>query len=109
MLENIYKMIGFDDTELVDLYNKDREYAIEEISDWLSDEVGFCNNGFELVKENTPESVESELFDFFINEINEDSDIERVRVFKDYLATADNGVIIDCSNGQQIRLTIQVD
>ena len=103
------EMIVPDDTELVDLYNKDREYAIEEISDWLSDEVGFCNNGFELVKENTPESVESELFDFFINEINEDSDIERVRVFKDYLVTADNGIIIDCSNAQHIRLTIQVD
>lgn len=29
------EMIVPDDTELVDLYNKDREYAIEEISDWF--------------------------------------------------------------------------
>lgn len=37
------------------------------------------------------------------------SDIERVRVFKDNLVTVDNGIIIDCVGGKQIRLTIQVD
>lgn len=36
-------------------------------------------------------------------------DIERARVFKDNLVTADNGIIIDCVGGKQIRLIIQVD
>ena len=87
------------------------EFALNEISDWLSEETGFCHDGFEIVKEVTKESVEEELFDFLTSKMKtgDAPDIERVRVFKDYLATADNGVIIDCSNGQQIRLTIQVD
>ena len=51
--------------ELEELYKKDREYALEEISDWISDEIGFCHNGFEVVSEITRQSVENELFDFF--------------------------------------------
>ena len=39
--------------ELEELYKKDREYALEEISDWLSDETGFCHDGFEVVMEIT--------------------------------------------------------
>ena len=39
--------------ELEELYKKDREYALEEILDWLSDETGFCHAGFEVVKEIT--------------------------------------------------------
>ena len=35
--------------ELEELYKKDREYALEEISDWLSDEIGFCHDGFEVL------------------------------------------------------------
>lgn len=97
--------------ELVNIYNKDREYAEEEISDWLSDEVGFCHDGFELVKENTAESVEQELYDFLNDEMTtcNSPDIEKVRIFKDNLVTRDNGIIIDCVGGKQIRLTIQVD
>lgn len=34
---------------LEELYKDDKEYALEEISDWLSDETGFCHDGFELV------------------------------------------------------------
>lgn len=96
---------------LEDWYGSDKEFALNEISDWLSEETGFCHDGFEIVKEVTKESVEEELFDFLTSKMKtgDAPDIERVRVFKDYLATADNGVIIDCSNGQQIRLTIQVD
>ena len=51
--------------ELEELYKKDREYALEEISDWLSDDTGFCHDGFEVVMEITRQSVENELFDFF--------------------------------------------
>ena len=96
---------------LEDWYNSDREYAMEEISDWLSDEVGFCHDGFEIVKEITKESVEEELFNFLTSkmETGDALDIERVRVFKDNLVTVDNGIIIDCVSGKQIRLTIQVD
>lgn len=96
---------------LAEYYSTDREYATEEISDWLSDETGFCHNGFEIVKEVTKESVEEELYDFFNNkmETGDAPEIEGVRVFKDYLATVDNGIIIDCVGGKQIRLVIQID
>ena len=33
------------------LYESDRENALEEISDWLSEETGFCHDGFEIVDE----------------------------------------------------------
>lgn len=97
--------------ELEELYKKDREYALEEISDWLSDETGFCHAGFEVVKEITRQSVENELFDFFNDKMKtgDAPDIERVRVFKDNLVTVDNGIIIDCVGGKQIRLIIQVN
>lgn len=97
--------------ELEELYKKDREYALEEISDWLSDETGFCHAGFEIEKVVTKESVENELYDFFNDrmETGDAPEIERVRVFKDNLVTVDNGIIIDCVGGKQIRLTIQVD
>lgn len=97
--------------ELEEMYKKDKEFALEEISDWLSDETGFCHAGFEIEKVITKESVENELYDFF-NDKMETGDapgIERVRVFKDNLVTVDNGIIIDCVGGKQIRLTIQVD
>lgn len=35
-----------------ELYNnKDREEYIEAISDFLSDEYGYCHNGFEIIEE----------------------------------------------------------
>lgn len=97
--------------ELEEMYKKDKEYALEEISDWLSDETGFCHDGFEVVKEITKESVENDLYDFFSDKMKtgDAPEIERVRVFKDNLVTVDNGIIIDCVGGKQIRLTIQVD
>ena len=42
--------------ELEEMYKKDREYALEEISDWLSDETGFCHAGFEIEKAITKKS-----------------------------------------------------
>ena len=92
-------------------YGEDRRYVTEEISDWLSKEAEFCHNGFEIIKEVTKESVEEELFNFLTNkmETGDAPDIERVRVFKDNSVTVDNGIIIDCVGGKQIRLTIQVD
>ena len=97
--------------ELEELYKKDKEYALEEIADWLSDETGFCHAGFEIEKVITKESVENELYDFFNDkmETGDVPEIEIVRVFKDNLVTVDNGIIIDCVGGKQIRLTIQVD
>ena len=97
--------------ELEEMYKKDREYALEEISDWLSDETGFCHAGFEVVKEITKESVENELYDFFNDKMETGAapEIEWVRRFKGTLATMDNGIIIDCKGGKRIRLIIQVD
>ena len=74
--------------ELEKMYKKDKEYALDEISDWLSDETGFCHDGFEIEKEITKESVENELFDFFINKMNsgDTSEINIVRHYqKEYL------------------------
>lgn len=97
--------------ELEEMYKKDKEYALEEISDWLSDETGFCHAGFEIEKVITKESVENELYDFFNDkmETGEAPEIEWVRRFKGTLVTMDNGIVIDCKGGKQIRLIIQVD
>lgn len=95
--------------ELETMYKKDREYAIEEISDWLSDETGFCHDGFEIKREITRQSVENELYDFFNDkmETGDAPEIERVRRFKDALVTMDYGIVVDCGESQ-IRLIIQV-
>ena len=37
--------------ELETMYKEDKEYALEEISDWLSDEIGFCHGGFAIKTE----------------------------------------------------------
>lgn len=97
--------------ELAELYKKDREYALEEISDWLSDETGFCHAGFEVVMEITRQSVENELFDFFNDKMKTGDvpEIERVGRYPDMYVTGDNGIVIDCIGGKQIRLIIQVD
>jgi hypothetical protein len=97
--------------ELEEMYKKDREYALEEISDWLSDETGFCHDGFKVVKVITKESVENELYDFFNDkmETGDAHEIERVSRYPDMYVTEDNGIVIDCIGGKQIRLIIQVD
>ena len=97
--------------ELDEMYKKDREFALEEISDWLSDETGFCHDGFEVVKVITKESVENELYDFFNDkmETGDASEIKRVGRYPDMYVTGDNGIVIDCIGGKQIRLIIQVD
>lgn len=92
-------------------YEEDRRYVMEEISDWLSEETGFCHDGFEIVKEVTKESVEEELYDFFNNKMKtgDAPEIERVGRYPDMYVTGDNGIVIDCIGGKQIRLIIQVD
>jgi hypothetical protein len=97
--------------ELEELYKKDKEYTLEEISDWLSDETGFCHDGFEIEKVITKESVENELYDFFNDkmETGDAPEIERVGRYPDMYVTGDNGIVIDCIGGKQIRLIIQVD
>lgn len=97
--------------ELEEMYKKDKEFALEEISDWLSDETGFCHGGFEIEKVIIKESVEDDLYDFFSDKMGtgEAPEIKRVRRLCDALFTMNNGVVIDCANGKQIRLIIQVD
>lgn len=97
--------------ELDEMYKKDREYALEEISDWLSDETGFCHAGFEIENVITKESVENNLYDFFNDkmETGDAPEIERVGRYPDMYVTGDNGIVIDCKGGNQIRLIIQVD
>ena len=97
--------------ELEEMYKKDKEYALEEISDWLSDETGFCHDGFEVVSEITKESVENDLYDFFNDkmETGDAPEIERVGHYPDMYVTGDNGIVIDCVGGKRIRLIIQVD
>lgn len=97
--------------ELEEMYKKDKEFALEEISDWLSDETGFCHGGFEIEREITKESVENELYDFFNDKMKtgDAPEIERVGRYPDMYVTGDNGIVIDCVCGKQIRLIIQVD
>ena len=95
--------------ELEEMYKKDKEYALEEISDWLSDETGFCHDGFEIEKVITRQSVENELFDFF-NDKMETGDAPKIEgVWKQYDPANGNIIAIDCIGGKQIRLIIQVD
>lgn len=97
--------------ELEEMYKKDKEYALEEISDWLSDETGFCHAGFEVMKEITRQSVENELFDFFNDKMKtgDAPEIKRVGRYPEEYITIDSGIVIDCVGGKQIRLIIQVD
>ena len=58
----------------------------------------------------TKESVRDTLFNFFTNKMESgESEIERVRCYEDVYCTSDNGIVIDCEDGKQIRLIIQVD
>lgn len=99
--------------DLEELYKRkeDREYALEEISDWLSNETGFCHAGFEVVKEITRQSVENELFDFFNDKMKtgDAPEIKRVGRYPEEYITIDSGIVIDCVGEKQIRLIIQVD
>ena len=97
--------------ELEKMYKKDREYALEEISDWLSDETGFCHSGFEIEKGITRQSVENELYDFFNDkmETGDAPEIKRVGRYPEEYITTDSGIVIDCTGGRLIRLIIRVD
>ena len=97
--------------ELEEMYKKDKEFALEEISDWLSDETDFCHDGFEIEREITKESVENDLYDFFNNKMKtgDAHEIEMVGRYPDMYVTRDNGIVLDCVGGKQIRLIIQVD
>lgn len=99
--------------DLEELYKRkeDREYALEEIADWLSEDTGFCHDGFEIEKVITKEFVEDDLYDFFSDkmETGDAPEIERVGRYPDMYVTGDNGIVIDCVGGKQIRLIIQVD
>nr|DAW92685.1 MAG TPA: hypothetical protein [Bacteriophage sp.] len=100
-----------DDLEELYKNKEDREYALEEIADWLLEDTGFWQNGFEIEKVITKEFVEDDLYDFFSDkmETGDAPEIERVGRYPDMYVTGDNGIVIDCIGGKQIRLIIQVD
>lgn len=95
--------------ELEEMYKKDKEYALEEISDWLSDETGFCHAGFELEKVITKKSVEDELYDFFNDKMKTGDAPEIEGVWKQYDPANGNIIAIDCVGGKIINLIIQVE
>lgn len=95
--------------ELEEIYKKDKEYALEEISDWLSDETGFCHAGFEIEKVITKKSVENELYDFFNNKMKTGDAPDIEGVWEMYNPANGNVIAIDCIGGRRIRLIIQVD
>ena len=53
--------------------------------------------------------IEDKLYNFFNDKMhNEETiEIEDVKRFKGYLCTMDNGIVIDCTDGTQVCLTIQ--
>ena len=95
--------------ELEEMYKKDRQFALEEISDWLSDKTGFCHVGFEIEKIITKESVKNELYDFFNDKMETGDAPEIEGVWEQYDPANGNIIAIDCKGGKQIRLIIQVD
>lgn len=95
--------------ELEEMYKKDREYALEEISDWLSEETGFCHDGFEIVKEVTKESVEEELYDFFNDKMKTGDAPDIEGVWKQCDPANGNVITIDCVGDKKITLIIRVD
>lgn len=56
------------------------------------------------------QEIENKLYDFFnkVMDNGEAPEIEDVRRFSGYLCTMDNGIVIDCTDGTQICLTIQL-
>lgn len=110
VLDNLPKEMIIPD-ELECIYKADLPWAFEQISDWLSDETGFCHNGFKIENVITEEIVEEELFDFFNDamETGEAPEIESVSRIKDTLKSTDCGIVLNCIEGKQIRLIIQVD
>lgn len=56
------------------------------------------------------QEIENKLYDFFnkVMETGEAPEIEDVKRFRGYLCTIDNGIVIDCTDGTQICLTIQI-
>lgn len=89
-------------------YDPDDPYN-EEISDWLSEEIGFCHYGFEIVKAITEESVEEDLYDFFNDKMKTGDAPDIEGVWKMYDSANGNVIAIDCVGGKQVRLIIQVD
>ena len=57
----------------------------------------------------TTKEIENKLYDFLTEKMynDETANIDLVRRFKEYLATYDNGIVIDTADGTQIILTIQ--
>lgn len=110
VLDNLPKEMIIPD-ELECIYKADLPWAFGRISDWLSDETGFCHNGFKIENVITEEIVEEELFDFFNDamETGEAPEIESVSRIKDTLKSTDCGIVLNCIEGKQIRLIIQVD
>ena len=55
------------------------------------------------------QQIENKLYKFLTEKIEsgEAPEIEDVKRFKGYLCTMDNGIVIDCTDGTQICLTIQ--
>ena len=57
---------------------------------------------------NTKE-VEDKLFNFFYDKMDTDqTEIEDIMKYEDYLCTINKGIVINCKDGTQIRLTIHV-
>ena len=90
--------------------NEDRE-TLDTITFKNPNETGFCHDGFEIEKVITKESVENDLYDFFNDkmETGDAPEIERVGRYPDMYVTGDNGIVVDCIGGKQIRLIIQLD
>ena len=57
----------------------------------------------------TKQEIENKLYEFFTEKMYTGNapEIEDVQRFKEYLCTMDNGIVIDCTDGTQICLTIQ--
>lgn len=57
----------------------------------------------------TEQQIENKLYDFLMEKMytGKAEEIEDVKRFKGYLCTMNNGIVVDCTDGTQICLTIQ--
>ena len=57
----------------------------------------------------TEQQIENKLYNFLMEKMytGEAEEIEDVKRFKGYLCTMNNGIVVDCTDGTQICLTIQ--
>ena len=114
-MENIFKDADFidDEEKMYDFVRLTKEEFLSSYSYLTEDEYDNTKRLYDMRQNGnytlTKQDIEDKLYDFFNDKMTtgDAPEIEDVKRFKNYLCTMDNGIVIDCTNGTQICLTIQ--